>query len=158
MSEKQKGARRHTKGLRLWSHARALAALPYVTPVVRSLREHRLEALHYQRQARRLADKPGRPDRAAMIAHQDALHDIQRARSRYEEALKELNALGITCLDPVRGQVLFPFVHRKKLAWLQFDLFDKEPLRYWRYQDEPEDVRRPVGVSEEDTSGTHPAV
>jgi len=158
MSEKQKGARRHNKGLRLWTHARALAALPYVTPIVRSVREHRLEALHYQRQAKLLADRPGRPDRAALIAHQDALHDAQRAQARFDEALKELQSLGIVCLNPVKGQALLPFVHRKRLAWFLFDLFEKEPLHFWRYQDEPEDVRRPVGVSEEDTSGTHPVV
>ena len=33
-----------------------------------------------------------------------------------------------------------------------YDLFDETPLRFWRYQDDPEDVRRPVNVSEGDTS------
>ena len=66
-----------------------------------------------------------------------------------EQVLKRSKEL---ILDPLKGQALFPFVHKKRLAWLLFDLFETEPLRYWRYQDDPEDVRRPVAVSEEDTS------
>src|SRR4051794_40188952 len=152
MNPNQKGARKNQRGLRLWSHPRALAALPYVRSVLRSLREHRLEVQQQRRNARRIADRPGRPDRAALVAHQDALQAAQRADLRYEETLKELQNLGITCLDPIKGQALFPFVHKKRLAWFLFDLFETEPLRFWRYQDDPEDVRRPVAVSEEDTS------
>jgi len=153
MNPNQKGAKKSQKGLRLWSHRRALAALPYVRSILRSLREHRLESQQQRRNACRLADRPGRPDRAALVAHQDALQESQRADLRYEEALKELQNLGITCLDPIKGQALLPFVHKKRLAWFLFDLFEAEPLRFWRYQDDPEDVRRPIGVSEEDTSG-----
>ena len=150
MNSNQKGARKNQKGLRLWSHPRALAALPYLKSVVGSLREHRLEARSQGQRARHLADRPGRPGRAALIAHQEALQEALRADARYDDALRELQGLGITLLDPVRGQALLPFVHRKRLAWFLFDLFDPEPLRCWRYQDDPDDVRRPVGVSEED--------
>ena len=153
MNPNQKGAKKNQKGLRLWNHTRALAALPYVRSILRSLREHRLEVQQQRHNAHRLADRPGRPDRAALVAHQDALQESQRADLRYEEALKELQNLGITCLDPVKGHALFPFVHKKRLAWFLFDLFEAEPLHFWRYQDDPEDVRRPVNVSEEDTSG-----
>src|SRR5262245_9784430 len=149
MNPNQKGARRPHKGLRLWTHARALGALPYITSVMRSLREHRVEVLRQRLLARRLADRPGRPDRSALLAHQHALAEAQRAEARYEEALKELRALEITCLDAVRGQALIPFLHKKKLAWFLFDLFDAEPLRHWRYQDEPVDVHRLVGAEEE---------
>ncbi len=149
MNPNQKGARKSNRGLRLWSHARALAALPYVTSIVRSLREHRLEMQTHKRRARQLADRPGRPDRAALVAHQVALDEAARAEARYDDALKELRALGISLVDPVNGQALLPFVHKKRLAWLLFDLFDDQPLRSWRYQDDPDDVRRPVGVRDE---------
>ena len=56
--------------------------------------------------------------------------------------------------DPIRGQALFPFLHKKKLAWFLYDLFEEHPLRYWRYQDDPVDVRRPVAPSEGDLSGS----
>jgi len=154
MNSNQKGAKRHHKGLRLWTHERALASLPYVASVVRSLREHRLEAQQQRTRARRLADRPGRPDRATMIAHQEALKEAQRAETRFDEALKELQTLGVTCLDAVKGQALFPFVQKKRLAWFLFDLFDAEPVRFWRYQDDPADVRRAIGKEEEDVSGT----
>ena len=39
MNPNQKGAKKSQKGLRLWSHSRALAALPYVRSILRSLRE-----------------------------------------------------------------------------------------------------------------------
>jgi hypothetical protein len=136
--------------LRLWTHARALAALPYVAPVLRSLREHWLELRAQRRRVRRLAALPGRPDRAAMIAQQEAQQEVSRAASSYAETQRELQALEITCVDPVRGEALFPFAHKKKLAWFIFDLFDDQPLRYWRYQDDEADVRRPVGGNDEE--------
>jgi len=148
MNPNQKGARRNPRGVRLWTHTRALASLPYVAGIVRSLREHWLEVRQHRRQAHQLAKQPGRPDRKALLAHQECLDAAHRAEIRHDDALKELRSLGITSLDPIRGQVLFPFLHRKKLAWFLFDLFDETPLRFWRYQDEPVDVRRPINASE----------
>src|SRR5439155_4675438 len=144
MNPNSKGARRSHKGLRLWTHARAVAALPYVAPVLRSLREHWIEMRSYRRRARRLAARPGRLDRAAMIAHQETQQEAHKASAAYADTLKELQALEITCVDPIRGQALFPFLQKKKLAWFLYDLFEEHPLRYWRYQDDPVDVRRPV--------------
>src|SRR5438045_9796152 len=89
MNPNSKGGRRPNKGLRLWTHARALAAVPYVAPVLRSLREHWLEMRAHRLQAKRLATRPGRPDRTAMIAQQDAQHDAGKAAAAYAEALKE---------------------------------------------------------------------
>jgi hypothetical protein len=151
MNPNSKGARRSHKGLRLWTHARALAALSYVTPVLRSLREHWIEMRSHRRRARNLTDRPGRPDRAVMIAQQEASQEAHKASAAYAEAQKELQALEITCVDPIRGQALFPFLHKKKLAWFLYDLFEEQPLRYWRYQDDPVDVRRPVAPTEEDS-------
>jgi Uncharacterized conserved protein (DUF2203) len=151
MNPNQKGAKRHGKGLRLWTLARAQAALPYAVAIIRSLREYRLELLQHRRLARRLADRPGRPDRAALVALQDAVEAGHQAEVRYAEPLKELQALGVTLLDPLQGQALFPFVHKKRLAWFLFDLFDEQLLRFWRYQDDPEDVRRSIGVSDEES-------
>jgi hypothetical protein len=156
MNPNSKGAKRSHKGLRLWTHARAVAALPYVVPVLRSLREHWVEWRAQRRRARRLAERPGRPDRTTMIAQQEAQQEAQKAAAAYGEAQRELQALEITCVDPVRGQALFPFKHRSRLAWFLYDLFDEQPLRYWRYQDDPVDTRRPVASNEEE-AGTSSA-
>ena len=152
MNPNSKGARRSQKGLRLWTHARALAALPYVAPVLRSLREHWLEMRTHRQRARRLTARRGRPDTAALIAQQEAQQEASRAGAAYAEALRELQTLEITCVDPVRGEALFPITHKKKLAWLLYDLFDDQPLRYWRYQDDPAETRRPVAAAEEEAT------
>ncbi len=47
-------------------------------------------------------------------------------------------------LDPVHGQALVPFVHEEQLAWYVFDLFDPQPLRFWRFQSDPDETRRPL--------------
>jgi hypothetical protein len=150
MNPNSKGARRSQKGLRLWTHARAVAALPYVAQVLQSLRDNWIEMRSLRLRVRRLASRPGRPDRAAMVALQEAQNEAQKAATAYAEALRELQALEVTCVDPVRGQALFPFKHKNKLAWFLLDLFDEQPLRHWRYQDDPVEMRRPVGVSDED--------
>jgi hypothetical protein len=134
--------RRH---IRVWPLAEARAALPYITSVMRSLREHRIEALAEHLQAERLARQPGRPNRSTLLAHAEALRAADQADARFYEALAELEALDIYCLDPIEGLALMPFVHDDELAWYFFELFDTEPLRYWRYHRDPLDERRPVG-------------
>lgn len=128
----------------IWTFAQAKQALPYIVSIMQSLREHRLEARRHQTHAERLAAKPGRPDRQAIIAHQEALREAQRAEDRYQDSLCELQELGICCQDPVRGLALIPFVQEHLLAWFIFDLFAETTLDSWRYHNDPEEMRRPL--------------
>jgi hypothetical protein len=139
-----KGAKERTQTIQVWTYEQAQAAAPYIASILRSLREHALEALQYYHRARRLANRPGRPDRSALIAQQEAEHEARRADQRFRDDLAELQALDIYTLDPVQGLALVPFVYNDQLAWYIFDLFDTQPLRFWRYQSDPEDTRRPV--------------
>jgi len=141
---KPRRTKRHTQRIRVWAYEEARQALPYIASIVRSLREHRLDALAHDRQARRLAARPGRPDRAAILAEEQAKQEAVRAAERFEEALDELNAQDIYCLDPIRGQALVPFAHGEQLAWYVYDLFDGDELRFWRFHSDPLDTRRPV--------------
>src|SRR5262249_39623021 len=109
MNRHQKGTKRRRQILRLWTRAQALEALPYVRSIVRSPREPHLEVLRHRRDARRLADRPGRPDREALIAHQEALQGEARASQGFQHSLDELQSLDVYCLDPVRGEALIPF-------------------------------------------------
>lgn len=127
-----------------WTHAQANTALPYIASIMRTLRETRLEIRRHQVRAVRLAAQPGRPSRAALIAQQEALREAQRAEGRFQEALQELQDLGVYCQDPVNGQALLPFVHDHLLAWIIYDGFDPQPLRFWRFQSDTEDLRRPI--------------
>jgi hypothetical protein len=135
-------ARRTSNSLHLWTLAEARAAAPYIASVVRSIREHALEAGTQRRLMKTLADKPGRADRTALIAADDANRQLIRAEEQLREAIEELEALDVYCLDPIGGQALVPFVHDEQLAWYIFDLFDSSYFRSWRYQSDPDETRR----------------
>jgi hypothetical protein len=115
---------------------------------VRSLREHRLDAVTQHRNADRLAQRPGRPDRESLIAQTESVKAAALADERFDEALAELEALDVYLLDPLAGQALIPFVHDENLAWYVYDAFDPEPLRFWRYHSDPLDTRRPLAEIE----------
>jgi hypothetical protein len=149
MKRNPRRSKERRQKVKLWTYAQAQTASPYIRAVVRSLREHAVEVLALQRQVQRLANRPGRPDRTALIAHQETEHQLRVARHRFEQAADELDTLNLYSLDPVQGQALIPFVHDDQLAWYIFDLFDTKPLRFWRYQNDSLETRRPVTVLSE---------
>jgi hypothetical protein len=144
MKRNQKGAKRQRRQVRVWTLDQARTALPYLSSVVRSLREHRLEAVTQHRNAERLARRPGRPDRDTLIAHSEAVKAADAADGRFREALDELQSLDVYVLDPIAGQALIPFVQDEELAWYVYDAFDPEPLRFWRFHTDPLETRRPL--------------
>jgi hypothetical protein len=144
MKRNRNGPKGRGRTLRVWDYEQARGVLGYLSSILHSLREQWLQAIFHDRAARRLADRPGRPDRTALVAQQEAAAEARKARERFDETLKELHALDVYCLDPVRGEAIIPFVHEKQLAWFVFDLFDGEQLRTWRYHTDPPDTRRPV--------------
>ncbi len=145
MNPNPKRARRqYFKGMRVFTHSRAMATLPYLTHIVRSVRERALELRQLRRQVQLLDARPGQPTRDTLIALEEARTASDRVRAEYEEALLELRSLDILCQDPIRGEVLLPFPHGKQLAWFIFDLFEELPLRTWRYHSDAQDVRRPI--------------
>jgi hypothetical protein len=145
---KSNKARPSPNTLRLWSFEDARAAVPYLTSVIRSLRESYLELLALRRQLQGLARRQGRPDRKTLIAEQETRRDLHRVEQEYQSALDELEALDVQPLDPSHGTALVPFVHEEQLAWYIFDLFDSEPLRSWRYQSDPDETRRKLTTAQ----------
>jgi hypothetical protein len=144
MKRDRKTAKRSRHEMQVWTFDKARSAIPYIRSVVRSLREHALEIQAGQQESKRLADLPGRPDRQRMIDQQETERDWRRAEHRFEEAVGDLEQLDIFCLDPIRGQALVPFIQDEQLAWYIFDLFDNKHFRFWRYQSDPEETRRPI--------------
>jgi hypothetical protein len=144
-----KGAKQRQQTITVWTFAQAREAVPYIASVVRSIRESALEALAQHRIARKLADRPGRADRSALIAREEAERRARRADEEFEGAVGELHDLDVFCLDPIQGQALVPFVHDEQLAWYIFDLFDAQPFRFWRFQSDPEDTRRPITAKQQ---------
>lgn len=132
------------KVLRLWSHAEATKALPYIRSVVGSVREHWLELNGAKQRLRRLEQAPGRPDRRRLLERQAALEESERAAHLFEDTHQELMALDIFCIDPAAGLALIPFRQGDELAWFVFDLFDPKPLEAWRLHRDPLETRRPV--------------
>ena len=144
MKRNSKGAKRRQRSIQVWTLTQARSATPYLTSVLRSLREHTLEASACRRRLRQIDQRPGRPDRDALIAMQEADNAARRAEEHASAADDELTALDIRPLDPVHGQALVPFVHEEQLAWYVFDLFDPQLFRFWRFQSDPDDTRRPL--------------
>lgn len=144
MKRQPKGAKTRSHTIQVWTYKQAQAAAPYIASILRSLREHALDALQYFHRVKRIANRPGRPDRSTLIAQQEAEREARRADNRFRDALHELQEMDIYAFDPIQGLALVPFVHNDQLAWYIFDLFDAQPLRFWRFQSDPEDTRRPV--------------
>jgi hypothetical protein len=142
MTNSPKEARRRKSAPRLWTYAQAKAAIPYISSVLRSLREHSLEAQAQQVLLDRLTTLAGRPNRDTLIAQEEARRAMARASEERDSAARELAALDIVPLDEVGGTALLPFVYEDQLAWFVFDLFDGSHLRFWRYQSDPDTTRR----------------
>ena len=134
--------------LRMWTFDQAKAVLPYLSSIVRSLREHTLDLQAARRRIALLDARPGRPDRQTLIAAEEARQTLIRLEGEFTLALEELAALDIHPLDAGRGQALVPFLHDEQLAWFIFDLFDPELIRSWRYQNDPEETRRKITTAQ----------
>jgi hypothetical protein len=139
-----KKSRKERRTVRPWTYARAQAALPYLRCVMRSLRDHCLEAQGLDLRAKRLADRPGRPDRAGLIARDEAARATEAAQGRFDETLSELGRIDIYCIDPINGVSFIPFIRDDQLAWFVFDLFSDTMLDAWRFHEDPLETRRPI--------------
>jgi uncharacterized protein DUF2203 len=144
MNGNRKGSKSRQTTIRAWTYDQARNALPYVGSVMGSLREHWIDAQHFNRHFRRLASQVGRPDRKRLLAQEELNRQAREALEAFHEAQEELNELDVFCTDPVRGEAVIPFAHDKDLAWFIYDRFDPEPLRFWRLHSDPLDTRRPI--------------
>jgi hypothetical protein len=153
MKRNRRGSKKYRQTIQVWTHDQATKALPYVSSIVGTLRETALETIQHEVQARRIAAVPGRPTRSSLIDHEEESRAAERARERFDQALDELHTLDIYSLDPVRGQALIPFAHGEQLAWYIYDMFDKEPLSFWRFHEDPLETRRSIAeVSGQDNT------
>lgn len=156
MRKQRRRKTEETIELRLWTYAESQNARPYLRSIVRSLREHWLEMQRVRVQVERLDARPGRPDRRALIARAEAVQEADGAEQRLEEALRELMALHVYCLDPLNGLALIPFSRGGDLAWFVFDLFAPDGVEAWRFHADPLETRRPL-VDVEDPRVVAPA-
>jgi hypothetical protein len=111
---------------------------------MQSLRDHRLEVQSQYLHAERLAKRPGRPNRATLIAREEALKAAAKEQERFDDAQNELGRLDVYCIDALAGVAFIPFIHEDQLAWYVFDLFSETLLDAWRYHEDPLETRRPI--------------
>jgi len=131
-----------TMDARLWTQSRAEKAVPYLRTVMRSLREYWLESRQAEVQLERMNSHSGRRDRQSLMLHDEIVRNEELARTRFDEALSEFEALNVRCIDVVRGLALLPFSRVDELAWFVFDLFAPEGLVGWRFESDPASIRR----------------
>jgi hypothetical protein len=144
MKKRRKKPAAKASNFRVWTHAQAEAALPYLTSVMRSVREEYLQTRVHRSRCRRLRGRPGRPDRQALLAQEAAAREAAEAEARFEDVLQELWRANVYCLDPAQGLALVPFAHEDQLAWFVLDLFDPKRLSSWRFHADPLETRRPL--------------
>jgi hypothetical protein len=149
----RKGAKRHEQTIQVWTYDQARGVLPYVASIMRSLREAKLDAQQQDIIVKKLADKPGRPNRDALIAQKEADNAMRRAEDSFQDSLEELHTLDVFCLDAIEGLALIPFAQEDKLAWFVFNLFEPANLKFWRYHEDPLETRRPIGEAPALSSG-----
>jgi hypothetical protein len=149
MNRKRKGTKRSPSTIRVWTYDQACQALPYVTSVMTSLRDHWIAAQGHDRKARQLAGRPGRANRVRLLAQAEEGRAAREAHDRFQKDQDELFALDVYCLDPIRGEAVIPFIHDNQLAWFLYDLFAPDTLQYWRYHNDPLDARRPTAELQE---------
>ena len=137
--------------VRLWTYDQAKAALPYLRSIGTSLRENWLEAQTKSLEVKRLNDKPGRPDRAAILSIQSLEDAHHNAEGRFQESLEEMLGMHVFPIDVNQGLALIPFREKEELAWYVFDLFDPEGMRSWRFHSDPLEQRRPIAEVEGET-------
>jgi len=118
----------------LWTLEQARKAIPYIHALLASLREHRLDGLSCRLRAHHL-QQTGDPRRVR--DREQARAAALLAEERFQEDFEELQALSVYPLNAVQGLALLPFIREHHLAWLIFDLYDDDPLRCWRYHDDP---------------------
>ncbi len=142
--KQSRSSKRSSQKAKFWTYAEAMKALPYVEAILRSMREHVLEANQHDAQARKLANKSGRPSRSELIALQSHQRDAELARDRHQADLEELLQLGVGCLEPIQGEALFPFVYDDQVAWYVYSLFEGGPIQWWRFDSDPTPTKRVV--------------
>ena len=143
--EKTKRAR----ALRLWDSSEASRAVPYFRSVTGSLREHWLELRNTQHQLSRLDEQKGPIKRQQLLEQEMRQDDWQRAQTKFDDALKELNGVDVFLLDPIKGLALIPFRKEDNLAWYVFDHFAPPGLIGWRYHSDPIEACRPLSTSQD---------
>ncbi len=144
MKRKRKEKKRQLRMIKLWTFPQAHKALPYLRSVTQSLREYWLEAQEKRLEVNRLFNRPGRPNRTAILANERANLEKSDAEDRFNDALNELMAIDVYLLDPAGGVAFIPFKKGEELAWFVFDLFDSENVKNWRFHNDPLETRRPI--------------
>src|SRR5579862_4128974 len=74
--------------LRMWTYASASKAAPYFRSLAQSLRDAWLEMRQVQEEQKRLAARPGKPKRDAIIALEETARELTRKTARLEEVIE----------------------------------------------------------------------
>jgi hypothetical protein len=144
--------------LRMWTYPAAQKAVPYFRSLAQSLRDGWLELRQVQEQQKKLAARPGKPDRDTLIAIEETGRELQKAEARLEEVIEEMMGLSAYCVDPRAGLAVIPFLRGQELAWFVFDLFDEQGICAWRLYSDPLEMRRPLSELEQPPEPVAPSV
>src|SRR5262249_35959385 len=122
----------------------ACSMLPLVSQIVAEILEHQAKLNQLQPEKDRL-DRNRKnldwPERSRRYRLQE---DIVREDMSIAANLAELDALGLTLVDPVLGQVGFPTLVNNRKAFFSWQP-GEETINYWHFADDLD--RRPIPVA-----------
>lgn len=133
---------RRLKVIRLWNYPEATRATPYLRSVLTSLREDYLASLKQRLEIERRS--AGKPDRASLIAVDEARKELNRAEAAFHDSHSELRDIDVFLLDPLEGVALIPCQKDEELAWMVFENHDPDGFVAWRWHKDDFTIRRPL--------------
>src|SRR5262249_28755485 len=136
--------------MHLWERGEVTKAVPYLRSVLKSLREHWLDAVNAQRRLDRAAAMRAPRKRQQIIENELQTAECERAQAKFKDAVEELASVDAFLVDPIRGLALIPFRKEDDLAWYIFDRFAKPGVIGWRYPNDPDEECRPLNQLKSD--------
>lgn len=133
MNRPQAGSRRAARLQRgqetVFDFTLAMDALPLIRRIVADIAQGKANLTQRQTE-RRLLDKSADGCKRFQLDDQ-----IRELRTQLRAVIDELHKVGVTLLDPLRGDVGFPTIVNGSLAYLVYRT-NEEGIRSWRYRDQ----------------------
>lgn len=132
-SKGESGARRWTRPASpVFDFALACQAIPLIRRIASDIVAARRGLIQRRDELTKLVSQQSPTGSRARFALED---QVRQLRAHLRILIDELHSVGVSLLDPVRGEVGFPTIVNGSLAYLVYRLSD-DAICFWRYRDQ----------------------